>query len=111
MIRRLFKWAVFLIVVAVLAAAWRGDIGWREWVNDQEWASEVDWPDWLNMHDPAQYNLADLDSQVSSVVSATLDYSRARRDLLEMPADEAPDIQLERIDAVFRAWKRSKSVV
>ena len=107
MIRRLFKWAVFLIVVAVLAAAWRGDIGWREWVNDQEWASEVDWPDWLNMHDPAQYNLADLDSQVSSVVSATLDYSRARRDLLEMPADEAPDIQLERIDAVFRAWKSS----
>lgn len=105
--RRLFKGLAVLVVLGVLAGAWRGDIKWREWVVDQEWATDVDWPDWLNMGVDGDYDLDDFDKSVSSTVSAFLRYAESRQEALEVieaAANGEQIVEASDVDAVFGAW-------
>jgi len=106
-LRRLFKGLTVLVVLGLLAGAWRGDIKWREWVVDQEWATDVDWPDWLNMGVDGDYDLDDFDKSVSSTVSAFLRYAESRQEALEVieaAANGEQIVEASDVDAVFGAW-------
>lgn len=105
--RRLFKGVAVLLVLGLLAGAWRGDIKWREWVVDQDWATDIDWPDWLNMGVDGDYDLDDFDKSVSSTVSAFLQYAESRQEALEVIEAAASGDQIVEasdVDAVFDAW-------
>jgi hypothetical protein len=106
-LRRLFKGIAVLVVLGLLAGAWRGDIKWREWVIDQDWATDIDWPDWLNMEVDGDYDLDDFDKSVSSTVSAFLQYAESRQEALEViEAATSGDqiVEASDVDAVFDAW-------
>ena len=106
-LRRLFKGIAVLVVLGLLAGAWRGDIKWREWVIDQDWATDIDWPDWLNMEVDGDYDLDDFDKSVSSTVSAFLQYAESRREALEVieaAANGGQIVEASDVDAVFDAW-------
>ena len=102
--RRLFKGVAVLLVLGLLAGAWRGDIKWREWGVDQDWATDIEWPDWLNMGVDGDYDLDDFDKSVSSTVSAFLQYAETRREALEVleVVSNCDDIsQASAVDRVF----------
>ena len=106
-LRRLFKGIAVLVVLGLLAGAWRGDIKWREWVIDQDWATDIDWPDWLNMEVDGDYDLDDFDKSVSSTVSAFLQYAESRQEALEVieaAASGGQIVEASDVDAVFDAW-------
>ena len=105
--RRLFRGIAVLVVLGLLAGAWRGDIKWRDWVIDQDWATDIDWPDWLNMEVDGDYDLDDFDKSVSSTVSALLQYAESRQEALEVIEAAASGDQIVEasdVDAVFDAW-------
>ena len=105
--KRLFKGIAVLLVLGLLAGAWRGDIKWREWVVDQDWATDIDWPDWLNMGVDGDYDLDDFDQSVSSTVSAFLQYAETRQEALEVLEAGANGDQISQasaVDRVFDAW-------
>ena len=105
--RRLFKGIAVLLVLGLLAGAWRGDIKWREWVVDQDWATDIEWPDWLNMGVDGDYDLDDFDQSVSSTVSAFLQYAETRQEALEVleaGANGDEISQASAVDRVFGAW-------
>jgi hypothetical protein len=106
-LRRLFKGIAVLLVLGLLAGAWRGDIKWREWVVDQDWATDIEWPDWLNMGVDGDYDLDDFDKSVSSTVSAFLQYAETRQEALEVLDAGANGDQISQasaVDRVFDAW-------
>ncbi len=106
-LRRLFKGIADLVVLGLLAGAWRGDIKWRDWVIDQDWATDIDWPDWLNMEVDGDYDLDDFDKSVSSTVSAFLHYAESRQEALEVieaAASGGQIVEASDVDAVFDAW-------
>ena len=103
-LRRLFKGITVLLVLGLLAGAWRGDIKWREWVVDQDWATDIEWPDWLNMGVDGDYDLDDFDKSVSSTVSAFLQYAETRQEALEVLDAGANGDEISQPNAVDR-WR------